>query len=104
MWQTCNTGGMTATTRRLPRQRGAAFADLITQARRTRGWSQDALADIAGVSRSTIIRWEAGDASRPDPIPFADVCYALGIDQERALRSLGFYGEPSPATKARCAA
>jgi transcriptional regulator with XRE-family HTH domain len=69
---------------------GAAFAKLISDARRDRGWSQDALAGLAGVNRSTVLRWEAGDASRPDPVALTSVCHTLEVSQMRALHALGY--------------
>lgn len=70
--------------------RGAAFAALLREARRERGWTQDTLVEASGVSRSTILRWEGGDASRPDPDQVRAVCLALGIDPLRAAVALGY--------------
>jgi transcriptional regulator with XRE-family HTH domain len=70
--------------------RGEAFANLIREARRAKNWTQDKLVDESGVSRSTILRWESGDASRPDPDQVRAVCLALGIDPRRAAVALGY--------------
>jgi transcriptional regulator with XRE-family HTH domain len=70
--------------------RGQAFAALIANARRDRGWTQDDLIFRAGVSRSTLARWEAGAAERPDPDAVRSVCVALDIDPKRALIALGY--------------
>lgn len=70
--------------------RGEAFASLIREARRQRGWTQDKLVEVSGVSRSTILRWEAGDASRPDPDQVRAACRALGVDPRRAAVALGY--------------
>lgn len=70
--------------------RGAAFAALIVAARRDRGWTQDDLIFRAGVSRSTLARWEAGAAERPDPDTVRSVCAALDVDLKRALLALGY--------------
>lgn len=70
--------------------RGEAFANLIREGRRAKGWTQDRLVDESGVSRSTVLRWEAGDASRPDPDQVRAVCLALGIDPRRAAVALGY--------------
>lgn len=69
---------------------GAAFAKLISEARRERGWSQDTLATRAGVNRSTVLRWEAGDAARPAPEALKAVCQSLGVGQLHALHALGY--------------
>jgi transcriptional regulator with XRE-family HTH domain len=73
-----------------PKSRGEQFAALIRDARTVAGITQDALADQAGVNRSTIIRWEGGDASRPDPDQVRRVCRALGVDPRRAAVALGY--------------
>lgn len=70
--------------------RGEAFANLIREGRRAKGWTQDRLVEASGVSRSTVLRWEAGDASRPDPDQVRAVCLALGIDPRRAAVALGY--------------
>lgn len=70
--------------------RGELFAQLIRDGRSRAGISQDALADRAGVNRSTVIRWESGDASRPDPDQVRAVCRVLDIDPIRAGIALGY--------------
>lgn len=67
-----------------------SFAQLIFTARKTRGWSQDELADRAGVSRPTILRWENGYATAPSPAAIRAVCAALDIDPKQALLALGY--------------
>lgn len=86
-----------------PNPRGEQFAALIREARSTAGISQDALADRAGVNRSTVIRWEGGDASRPDPDQVRRVCRVLGIDPRRAAVALGYLApeEVDPVGAAR---
>lgn len=71
-------------------QRGQAFASLLITARQRRGWTQDQLVKNTGISRSTIIRWESGEAARPDPDHVRAVCTALDIDQRDALVALGY--------------
>lgn len=70
--------------------RGEVFAALIREGRRRLGLTQDALVERSGVSRSTILRWESGDASRPDSEQVRAVCQALGIDPRRAAVALGY--------------
>lgn len=70
--------------------RGEAFANLIRDGRRAKGWTQDRLVEESGVSRSTVLRWEAGDASRPDPDQVRAVFLALGMDPRQAAVALGY--------------
>lgn len=70
--------------------RGEAFSALIREGRRNLGITQDVLVERSGVSRSTILRWESGDASRPEPEQVRAVCRALGIDPRRAAVALGY--------------
>lgn len=74
-----------------------AFASLVRQARRGRDWSQRELADRAGVSRTTVIRFESGAATNPLPEALTAVCATLDIRQEDALRALGYLTEPQAA-------
>jgi transcriptional regulator with XRE-family HTH domain len=74
---------------------GTSFADLIRTARESRGWTQDDLERATAaigehVSRSTISRWERGQADRPEPAHVRSVCKVLGIDPRRAAVSLGY--------------
>lgn len=71
-------------------ERGERFAQLIRNARRTAGVSQDDVAHHTGISRSQIIRWESGGASRPDPGYVRAVCTFLGIDPRDAAIALGY--------------
>lgn len=76
-------------TKEVPRTTDA-FAALVRQARTRRGWSQQQLADHAGVSRTTVIRFESGTTERPDPCTFQAFRAALGFDQYDGLRALGY--------------
>jgi transcriptional regulator with XRE-family HTH domain len=69
---------------------GDAFGALIRDGRRQRGITQEALETETGVSRSTITRWERGDASTPNPEHVRAVCLALGIDPREAAVALGY--------------
>lgn len=79
-----------ATPRPRGSERGAAFASLIISARRERGWTHDELTTRSGVSRSTLFRWEAGNATAPNPDQLRRVCHALGVDHRHALVALGY--------------
>jgi transcriptional regulator with XRE-family HTH domain len=66
-----------------------AFANLIKEGRRRRGWRQEDLVAASGVSRRTLTRWEGGDAERPDLDQVRAVCIALGIRPIDAAIALG---------------
>lgn len=66
------------------------FAELVTEGRRRKGWSQEDLETQSGVSRSTLSRWERGLADKPEAAHVRAVCGALGIDPRRAAVSLGY--------------
>lgn len=70
--------------------RGEQFARLIRDARLRKGISQDALAEATGINRSTVIRWEGGEAVRPEPDQVRAVCKYLGIDPRQAAIALGY--------------
>ncbi len=80
-----------------PERLGDAFAVLVRRARRDRDWSQRDLASRAGVNRTTIIRFESGAASNPQPEALKAVCAALEIDQQDALRALGYLTDKAAA-------
>ena len=73
-----------------PKSRGEEFGRLIRDGRLTLGISQEELARRAGIDRGTIIRWEAGGATRPDPDQVRGVCKELGVDPQRAAIALGY--------------
>jgi transcriptional regulator with XRE-family HTH domain len=84
--------------------RGKAFAKLIIEGRRVRGWRQEDLVAASGVSRRLLTRWEGGEAERPDPDKVRAVCVALGIDPRRAAVALGYLSadeveNPQPAKR-----
>lgn len=98
MYHTRSVACMTRTTtgRALYRQpvptnpRGDAFGALIRTARSRRGITQEALEAETGVSRSTIARWERGDANTPDPDHVRAICAALEVDPREAAVALGY--------------
>lgn len=74
-------------------QQSGRWAEVVEARRRARGWSQERLAEEAGVSRYTIIRWEQGRRSDPDSV--VAVALALDIEPVDAFRWIGFL----PATE-----
>lgn len=72
---------------RIPRARGVRRTGLATR-RTTRGHSQESLASVLGVERSTVARWEAGGAT---PLPWVrpKLAHALALSPERLAALLG---------------
>jgi transcriptional regulator with XRE-family HTH domain len=68
---------------------GRLFARVIRDGRARLGWTQDDLIDESGVSRATILRWEAGGVRNPNPENVRAVCAALGLDVREAIVALG---------------
>jgi transcriptional regulator with XRE-family HTH domain len=71
-------------------ERGTAFANLIREARRRLGLTQEQVIDGSGVSKTTLIRWEGGKAERPDPDQVRELCRFLGVDPAEAAIALGY--------------
>lgn len=69
---------------------GVAFAALIRDARRRRGWTQERLAEESGVGLSTILRWESGRTTQPLSQQVRAVCRVLGIDPRESAVALGY--------------
>lgn len=70
------------------------FPAMIRATRKRRGWTQEELAEAAGVGRSTIIRWEKGE-TRPEPQQLRAVANVLGIPLEEAYAATGWW-PPEP--------
>lgn len=77
------------------------FGELIANARRAKGWSQEDLERKSGVSRGTLSRWERGLADRPEPENVRAVCRVLGIDPRQAAVALGYLTAEEVQTAAR---
>ena len=85
-----------------PGSKGMAFAALLRTARTERGLKQGDVIANTSVSRSTYLRWEAGDAQLPNIDQVRDVCLYLGIKTPAAAVALGLcteeeLGLPAPA-------
>lgn len=73
------------------------FKERIFQARKAKGLSQEDLAELVGVSRQAVSKWETGEAM-PDMEKMIALCQALELDMEY----LALGKEPAPpAPKAR---
>ena len=57
------------------------FKDRLLQARKEKGLSQEALAEIIGVSRQAVSKWETGEAM-PETDKLVTLCHALDLDME----------------------
>lgn len=68
------------------------FAKLIQQARETKGWTQNELAEAMGVSRGYIGQLETGLIKRPRPKYVALLEKHLGLTKEEILRAQGQLG------------
>jgi transcriptional regulator with XRE-family HTH domain len=69
------------------------FAALIRSTREYRGWSQDDLAERAGVSRPTINRYEQAKTKAPQPEQARAIFIALRLDPRRIPVLLGYVTE-----------
>lgn len=61
------------------------LGEKILNMRKARGWSQEELADRAGVSRQAVSRWESGSA-KPDADKIVAVCDLFGVSTDYLLR------------------
>lgn len=57
------------------------FKERIFQARKAKGFSQEDLAELVGVSRQAVSKWETGEAM-PDTEKLIALCSALDLDME----------------------
>lgn len=63
------------------------LCELLVDARKARGISQDALAEKLGYVQTVVSKYERGER-RLDLIEFLDVADALGIDPHKVIRQL----------------
>lgn len=57
------------------------FSEKIIQARKNKAMSQEALAELVGVSRQAVSKWETGEA-KPDVDKLIALCDALGLSMD----------------------
>ena len=57
------------------------FKERIFQARKAKGFSQEELAELVGVSRQAVSKWETGEAM-PDTEKLVTLCQALELNME----------------------
>ena len=53
----------------------------LKAARVSKGWTQEQLADLLGVSRSTVLKWENGQGDMR-PVYFLAFCNLTGFDKD----------------------
>lgn len=68
--------------------------DRVLLARKTKGLSQEDLAELVGVSRQAVSKWETGEAM-PDMEKLIALCHALELDMEY----LALGKEPAPSVR-----
>lgn len=73
-----------------------SFAKLIQQARESKGWTQQELAEAMDVSRGYIGQLETGLIKRPRPRYIALLEKHLGLTREEILRAQGQLGPNVP--------
>lgn len=75
------------------------LGEKILNLRKARGWSQEELADRAGVSRQAVSRWESGSA-KPDADKIIVICDLFGISADYLLRD-NYNGERTVGVSAQ---
>lgn len=70
------------------------LAQLIQRTREQKGLTQEGLAELTGISRSTIANIEAGNTKLPKPPQLAALERHLGVTREEILRAAGQLDEP----------
>lgn len=71
----------------------------LVSARKAAGFSQERLAEVVGVERTTVMRWERGQ-TRPQPCARPKLARALGISDQSLAELLGEPAEPEGAASA----
>lgn len=61
------------------------MGEKLLKLRKARGWSQEEMAERAGVTRQAISRWES-DAAKPDADNIITVCNLFGVSSDYLLR------------------
>jgi transcriptional regulator with XRE-family HTH domain len=65
------------------------FVEMLKRRRKALRMSQESLADAAGVSRFSVMRWEGGDGA-PEPDLIVPLARALQVDPLDVFRALGW--------------
>jgi len=76
--------------------KSGSWATLVVEGRRRAGYTQEKLAALVGVDRTTVWRWEKQNRL-PDTVELTlVVARVLGIDQDLALHAAGHVGPDAP--------
>jgi transcriptional regulator with XRE-family HTH domain len=70
------------------------LARLVHDAREAKGWTQEGMAEITGISRSTIANIEAGTTQLPKAKHLEALERHLGLSQQEMLRAAGRLDTP----------
>lgn len=63
------------------------FAEKLTELRRQKGWSQEELGEMLGVTRQTISKWELGSTT-PEMEKLAAISEIFGISTDELIRGI----------------
>lgn len=85
-----------ATMSRPEDERAQAFADMLRDARKRRGYTQEEVAALADGKTRTLIRWEKGETANPDAGQLRQVAIVLGLDESEVHRVLGWRSDDEP--------
>jgi len=77
------------------------FSEKIFELRKSRGWSQEELAERLGVTRQSVSKWEGGD-SVPDVDKIVDLSELFGVSTDYLLKDRA--GSPTEEPVVRAAA
>ena len=71
----------------------------LKEARKSRGMSQDVLAEKIGASRGVITNIEHNKITKPQPMVINALCSVLGISKEWLIDGTGSMGAPARETR-----
>lgn len=74
---------------------GKSFADSLKSLRTTRGMSQQQLADMLYVDRSTVANWESGRRV-PNAIQIANIASVFNTEVSMLMKAASSMGLPPP--------
>lgn len=70
------------------------LGELVQNVREQKGWTQEGMAEITGITRSTIANIEAGSTKLPKPKTLEKLERHLGLSKEEMLRAAGRLDAP----------
>lgn len=75
------------------------FAEKLMELRRSKGWSQEQLGDMLGVTRQTVSKWELGSTT-PEMEKIAAISELFGISTDELIMGVPMQSEASSENKA----